>query len=143
LVLVRDRFPDKLLASARNSEPLPDGVNPVYQKEIRNEIFGRGTLFLRLIIQISMFMSVFFLTFLYMNREYIFAYYLVIFTMLVAPAFACNTFTQERERGTLDLLLTTLVRPGQIISGKFFSCLRLSLFLTGLVGVTLCFYVFV
>jgi len=29
---------------------LPDGVNPIYQKEIRSEIFGRGTLFLRLII---------------------------------------------------------------------------------------------
>jgi ABC-type transport system involved in multi-copper enzyme maturation permease subunit len=141
LVLVRDRFPDNLLASARNNEPLPDTANPVYQKEIRNEIFGRGTLFLRLIIQISMFMSVFFLTFLYMNKEHIFAYYLVIFTMLAAPAFACNTFTQERERGTLDLLLTTLVRPGQVVWGKFLACLRLSCFLTGLIGITLCFYV--
>jgi ABC-type transport system involved in multi-copper enzyme maturation permease subunit len=143
LVLVRDRFPDNLLAPPRTNELMPDGVNPIYQKEIRSEIFGRGTLFLRLIIQISMFLSVVFLTFLYLGKEHIFVDYLVIFTMLVAPAFASNTFTQERERGTLDLLLTTLVRPGQIISGKFFSCLRLSLFLTGLVGVTMCFYVFV
>ncbi|MCY3023325.1 MAG: ABC transporter permease subunit [Planctomycetota bacterium] len=142
LVLVRDRFPDKMLAP-RDVGLLPDGVNPVYQKEIRSEIFGRGTLFLRLIIQISMFLSVVFLTFLYLSREHIFVYYLVIFTMLVAPAFACNTFTQERERGTLDLLLTTLVRPAQIVTGKFLSCMRLSLFLTGLVGVTMAFYVFV
>jgi ABC-type transport system involved in multi-copper enzyme maturation permease subunit len=78
-----------------------------------------------------------------MCKEHIFVYYLVLFTMLVAPAFACNTISQERERGTLDLLLTTLVRPHQIISGKFLSCMRLSLFLTGLVGVTMCFYVFV
>jgi ABC-type transport system involved in multi-copper enzyme maturation permease subunit len=143
LVLVQDRFPDNLLAPPRNSELLPDGVNPIYQKEIRSEIFGRGTLFLRLIIQISMFLSVVFLTFLYLGKEYVFVDYLILFTMLVAPAFACNTFTQERERGTLDLLLTTLIRPSQIISGKFLSCLRLSVFLTGLVGVTMCFYLFV
>ncbi len=143
LVLVRDRFPDNLLAPANANELLPDGVNPMYQKEIRSEIFGRGTLFLRLIIQISMFMSVVFLTALFLGMEYIFVDFLVIFTMLIAPAFACNTFTQERERGTLDLLLTTLIRPGQIVFGKFLSCIRLSLFLTGLVGVTLCFYLFI
>ena len=143
LVLVRDRFPDNILAPANANELLPDRVNPMYQKEIRSEIFGRGTLFLRLIIQISMFMSVGFLTFLFLGMEYIFVDFLVIFTMLVAPAFACNTFTQERERGTLDLLLTTLIRPSQIVSGKFLSCIRLSLFLTGLVGVTLCFYLFI
>ncbi|HLX60634.1 MAG TPA: ABC transporter permease subunit [Planctomycetota bacterium] len=143
LVLVRDRFPDNLLAPANANQLLPDRVNPMYQKEIRSEIFGRGTLFLRLIIQISMFLSVVFLTFLFLGMEYIFVDFLVIFTMLVAPAFACNTFTQERERGTLDLLLTTLIRPSQIVIGKFLSCLRLSIFLTGLVGVTLCFYLFI
>ena len=143
LVLVQDRFPDNLLAPPRSTELLPDGVNPIYQKEIRSEIFGRGTLFLRLIIQISMFLSVVFLTFLYMGKEYIFVDYLILFTMLISPAFACNTFTQERERGTLDLLLTTLIKPSQIITGKFLSCLRLSIFLTGLVGVTMCFYLFV
>ena len=143
LVLVRDRFPDNLLAPPKNDELLPDGTNPIYQKEIRSEIFGRGTLFLRLIIQLSMFLSVVFLTFLYMHREYIFVDYLVVFSMLVAPAFACNTFTQERERGTLDMLLTTLISPAQIVSGKFVSCCRLSFFLTGLIGVTLLFYLLV
>ena len=143
LVLVRDRFPDNLLAPARNDDPLPDGGNPVFQKELRCEIFGRGTLFLRLIIQISMFMSVVFLTFLYLKKEYIFVDYLVVFSMLVAPAFASNAFTQERERGTMDLLLTTLVTPSQIITAKLFSCCRLSLFLTGLVGITLLFYLLV
>jgi len=143
LVLVRDRFPDNLLAPARNDEPLPDGGNPVFQKEMRCEIFGRGTLFLRLIIQISMFMSVVFLTFLYLKKEYIFVDYLVVFSMLVAPAFASNAFTQERERGTMDLLLTTLVTPAQVITAKLLSCCRLSIFLTGLVGITLLFYLLV
>ena len=143
LVLVRDRFPDSFLAPPKGDTLLPDGVNPIYQKEIRSEIFGRGTLFLRLIIQISMFLSVIFLTFLYLFKEHIFVDYLVVFTMLIAPAFACNTFTQERERGTLDLLLTTLISPAQIITGKFIASLRLSLFLTVLVGLTMGFYLFV
>lgn len=143
LVIVRDRFPDNLLAPPNAGELLPDGVNPMYQKELRSEIFGRGTLFLRLLIQISMFLSVVFLVAVFIGMENIFVDYLLIFTMLVAPAFACNTFTQERERGTLDLLLTTLIRPRQIITGKFLSCLRLSVFLTGLVGLTLCFHVFI
>ena len=143
LVLVRDRFPDNLLAPHRDGSLLPDRGNPVFQKELRCEIFGRGTLFLRLIIQISMFLSVVFLTFLYLRKEFIFVDYLIVFTMLVAPAFASNTFTQERERGTLDLLLTTLVTPAQIVTAKFLSCLRLSIFLTGLVGVTLLFYLLV
>ncbi len=143
LVLVRDRFPDNLLAPEKTDELLPDSSNPIYQKEVRSEIFGRGTLFLRLIIQISMFLSVVFLTFLYLQREHIFVDYLLVFTMLVAPAFACNTFTQERERRTLEMLMTTLIRPAQVVSGKFLSCCRLSLFLTGLVGVTLLFYLMV
>ncbi|GMV79674.1 MAG: hypothetical protein AMXMBFR7_08580 [Planctomycetota bacterium] len=143
LVLVRDRFPDNLLAPPKDDALLPDRGNPIYQKEIRSEIFGRGTLFLRLIIQISMFLSVVFLTFLYLKKEYVFVDYLVVFTMLVAPAFACNTFTQERERGTLELLLTTLIHPHQVVSGKFLACFRLSLFLTALVGVTLLFYLLV
>ncbi|MCW8131063.1 MAG: ABC transporter permease subunit [Planctomycetota bacterium] len=143
LVLVRDRFPDNLLAPPKTDELLPDGTNPIFQKEIRSEILGRGTLFLRLIIQISMFLSVVFLTFLYLQKEHVFVDYLVVFTMLVAPAFASTTFTQERERGTLDLLMTTLIKPGQIIVGKFLSCCRLSFFLTGLIGITLLFYLLV
>ena len=143
LVLVRDRFPDNLLAPPRDNALLPEGSNPMYQKEIRSEIFGRGTLFLRLIIQIAMFLSVVFLTFLYLQREHIFVDYLAVFTMLVGPAFACNAFTQERERGTLDLVLTTLVQPGQIVWGKFLACCRLAVFLTALVGVTLLFYLLV
>ncbi|MCX7804378.1 MAG: ABC transporter permease, partial [Planctomycetota bacterium] len=69
LVLVRDRFPDRLLLPSRRDELMEDGTDPVLYKEMRCEVFGRGTLFLRLIIQVSMFMAVVFLTFLYMGYE--------------------------------------------------------------------------
>ncbi|MCX7805346.1 MAG: ABC transporter permease subunit, partial [Planctomycetota bacterium] len=72
--------------------------------------------------------------------EHVFVYYLLAFSVLVAPAFSCNTFTQERERGTLDMLLTTLVPPRRIVLGKFLSSYRLSMMLTGLVGMAMLFY---
>ncbi len=143
LVLMRDRFPDKLLIPSRREEPMEDGANPVLYKEMRCEVFGRGTFFLRIIIQVSMFMSLVFLTFLLMGREHIFVYYLIAFGLLAAPAFACDAFTGERERGTLDMLLTTLLAPRRIVLGKFLASYRLSMMLTGLVGMAMLFYLFV
>ena len=40
-----------------------------------------------------------------------------IMIMLIAPVFSCGTFTGEREQGTMDLLRTTLLKPGRIIAG--------------------------
>ncbi len=43
--------------------------------------------------------------------------YLVV--LLVFPAFSATTFAEERNRFTLDLLLTTTLKPRQIVWGKF------------------------
>jgi ABC-type transport system involved in multi-copper enzyme maturation permease subunit len=51
--------------------------------------------------------------------------------MLVGPVFSAGSVTSERERQTLDLLLTTLVTPWQMLWGKLFSGLRVSSVLTG------------
>jgi ABC-type transport system involved in multi-copper enzyme maturation permease subunit len=56
--------------------------------------------------------------------------YVLVFNMLVGPVFAAGTVTSERERQTLELLLTTTVSPWQILSGKLFSSLRISSVLT-------------
>ena len=42
---------------AKRDDLLADGANPVYDKEMRSEIFSQGTLMLRLVIQISMFLA--------------------------------------------------------------------------------------
>ena len=55
LVIQRDQFPDRLFAPAKRTDLLDDKANPVYDKEIRSEIFSQGTLMLRLVIQVSMF----------------------------------------------------------------------------------------
>ncbi len=36
---------------------MADRTNPVYDKEMRSELFGQGTLMLRLVIQLSMFLA--------------------------------------------------------------------------------------
>jgi ABC-type transport system involved in multi-copper enzyme maturation permease subunit len=50
--------------------------------------------------------------------------------MLVGPVFSAGTVTSERERETLDLLLTTILSPGQILWAKLVCGLRVSSVLT-------------
>jgi ABC-type transport system involved in multi-copper enzyme maturation permease subunit len=51
--------------------------------------------------------------------------------VLVGPVFSAGSVTSERERATLDLLLTTLITPWQMLWGKLLSGLRVSSVLTG------------
>ena len=50
--------------------------------------------------------------------------------MLVGPVFSAGSMTSERERQTLDLLLTTTITPWQILWGKLIAGLRVSSVLT-------------
>ena len=117
VVIDRDLFPDKLFAPAKRTDLMPDGTNPVLDKELRSEIFSQGTLMLRVVIQVSMLLSI------------------PLMAALLVPPLGqggllrrlradlqsagrarCSrpgSITQERERQTLSLLLTTLLRPGQ------------------------------
>lgn len=53
------------------------------------------------------------------------------FTMLmfIMPAFTASSISGERERQTLDLMLTTTMSPGAIVSGKLWSALTTLLLL--------------
>jgi len=133
LVIQRDQFPDRLFAPAKRTDLLEDNANPVYDKEIRSEIFSQGTLMLRLVIQVSMFLAIPLMAlFLYIWPQYAAWYigYVVIFNMLVGPVFSAGAVTSERERETLDLLLTTTITPWQILWGKLIAGLRVSSVLT-------------
>ncbi len=133
LVIQRDQFPDKLFAPAKRDFLLPDGSNPVYDKEIRSEIFSQGTLMLRVVIQVSMLLAIpLMAACLYIAPQFAPWYisYVVLFNMLVGPVFSAGTVTSERERQTLDLLLTTTITPWQILWGKLIAGLRVSSVLT-------------
>lgn len=132
MVIQRHEFPDRLFAPPKRSDLLPDGANPVFDKELQSEVLGQGTLTLRLVIQISMLLAVplmFGLYFLPASAPWYVSYVLV-FNGLVGPVFSAGSVTSERERETLDLLLVTLLRPGEILVAKLWSGLRVSSVLT-------------
>ena len=133
VVIDRDLFPDKLFAPAKRTDLMPDGTNPVLDKELRSEIFSQGTLMLRVVIQVSMLLSIPLMAGLLFWRSDKAAYYVcyvITFSLLVGPVFSAGSITQERERQTLALLLTTLLRPGLIVFAKLLAALRISTVLT-------------
>lgn len=133
LVINRDDFPDRLFAPPKRTDLLEDGMNPVYDKEIHSEIFSQGTLMLRVVIQVSMFLAVPIMAFCLFFQPWHspwFVSYVVLFNMLVGPVFSAGSITSERERQTLDLLLTTTITPWQILWGKLLAGLRVSSVLT-------------
>lgn len=133
LIIQRDQFPDRLFAPAKRDDLLEDGANPIYDKEMRSEIFSQGTLMLRLVIQVSMFLAIPLMAVcLYIAPRLAPWYisYVVLFNMFVGPVFSAGSVCSERERQTLDLLLVTNISPWQILWGKLVSGLRVSSVLT-------------
>ncbi len=134
LYIKREEFPDRLFAPPKRTTFLPEDANPIYDKEIRSEIFSQGTLMLRLVIQISMGLALPLMAWLLYLKQHLAPWYIayvLLFNMLVGPVFTAGSVTSERERQTLDLLLTTLISPWQMMWGKLLSGLRVSSVLTG------------
>ena len=133
LVIQSDQFPDWLFAPSKRNDLLADGSNPVFDKEMRSEIFSQGTLMLRVVIQVSMLLAIplmAFLLYVWPNLAPWYVSYVILFNVLVGPVFSAGSVTSERERETLDLLLTTVLSPGQILRAKLTSGLRVSSVLT-------------
>jgi len=133
MVIQSNRFPDRLFAPPKRNDLMADGANPVYDKEMRSELFGQGTLMLRLVIQLSMGLALPLMAVcLYIIPQAApwYTSYVLVFNMLVGPVFSAGSITGERERQTLELLLCTTVSPWQILWGKLLSSLRVSVVLT-------------
>lgn len=133
LVIDREQFPDKLFAPSKRDDLMEDDANPVYEKETRSEIFSQGTLMLRLVIQVSMLLAIPIMAVcLYIAPKYApwYVSYVLMFNLLVGPVFSAGSVTSERERETLDLLLTTIISPWRILWGKLVAGLRVSSVLT-------------
>ena len=93
VVIDRDLFPDKLFAPAKRTDLMPDGTNPVLDKELRSEIFSQGTLMLRVVIQVSMLLSIPLmagLLFLRSDKAAYYVAYVITFNLLVGPVFSAG-----------------------------------------------------
>ncbi len=136
MVIRSDQFPDWLFAPPKRSDLMADRINPIYDKEMRSELFGQGTLMLRLVIQLSMLLALPLMAVcLFIRPTWApwYTCYVVLFNVLVGPVFSAGSVTSERERQTLELLLTTTVSPWQILTGKLISGLRVSCVLTAFI----------
>ena len=134
LVIQRDQFPDNLFAPPRRKTLMADGANPVYDKEMHAELFSQGTLMLRLVIQLSMVLAIplmAVLLFIVPSQASYYVGFVLIFNILAAPVFTGGSISSERERQTLDLLLTTTISSWQIMWGKLLAGYRVSAVLTG------------
>lgn len=131
LVLRKGAFPDMLFLPEKSDEGIADSENPVYKKEIRSELLGSGTLFVRMVLQIGVLLSILFIPQIVSGRLDLFFAYVTVVMCLVTPSLASGVFSQERERDTLELLLTTVLSPRQILAGKFRAMARYSLVLGG------------
>jgi ABC-type transport system involved in multi-copper enzyme maturation permease subunit len=128
----RSAWPDRWFAPAKRTTLMEDHLNPVYDKEMRSEILSQGTLMMRILIQVGFVISVLLLPTLYFATEYAFVFpcYIVLFNILLAPVFSAGAITSERERQTLDLLLTTTLSPWTIVTGKMLAGFRIGTVLT-------------
>ncbi|HZN63220.1 MAG TPA: ABC transporter permease subunit [Planctomycetota bacterium] len=134
LIISRDQFPDNLIAPPRRQRPLEDGVNPVWDKELQAEIYGSGSLFVRLVIQFGVLASLgaflWVLSYAFKgdqlppHPEYPYFCFMIAYVMIVGPSLATTTFSQEREFHTMESLVLTLIPRRDIVLGKFLAILR-------------------
>lgn len=110
-------------------------INPVYKKELKISVRSIR-LSLMIFVYNALLAAIGLLAFYfnfdvngYQNINY--NNVLIVYTMIamlefamilfVVPAFTANAIAGERERQTLEILLTTTLRPGQIVIGKLMS----------------------
>ena len=135
LIIRRDCYPEKLIVPARRTGPMVDGVNPVLDKELQSEVYGSGSLFIRLVIQLGMFISLG--AFLWvvtaalravdlstLHPEYGYFCFIIVYVMILGPSMAATTFTREKEEGTLESLVLTMIPRERIVLGKFWAIAR-------------------
>lgn len=123
----RHRWPYYLIDPLRRAQAIGDRQNPVYVKEQRVGVLARPHVLIRvgyLCLPLSaVILSPFFEGDIRKLLQGPGAYILTL-VMLIVPIFAATALSREREEGTMDLLRTTPLRPGQIVCAKFLITLR-------------------
>lgn len=136
LVLRRDAFPDRFIMPSRRTADLGVTQNPIHRKELQAGIHGSGSRFVRLLIQLGIFLglAVFFVV-LSRSAEtgiesggshagHIFLCFVAAFAMTLGPAIGARAFSGEREEGTAEMLCMALLPRSQIVLGKYTACIR-------------------
>ena len=153
LVLRHDAFPDKFLLPPPRDDVLPDDVNPVVVKELASGIHGAGSRFVRALIWIGAVLGLlaFFATISADIRPagnpngtgYLFFCFVATFAALLGPAISARAFSGERDEGTNEMLVLTVIPRWRLVSGKFLAYLRVVLTLSAINTIPFLPYAFV
>ena len=135
LTIDRRRFPDSLIAPRHAGRPMDETANRIAAKELRFELLGRGTGLLRLVLTAGILGALVALVVSLAQATALpYGSFILLYLMLVVPSFTANAYTQERERGTFDLLRATPISGAEIRVGKLWMALRTALVMGGLLG---------
>lgn len=140
------RFPYYLIDPLKAPSPIGDRKNAVYVRDTRHHPLGRLDFVIR-ISYVCLFISIFVgLALIGENyfggsvrdsqaRQNFFesmlgvSHIAVVIVMFAAPLFASTAFTSEKEHGTFVPMMTTLLRPSQVLWAKLKIILRYTVFL--------------
>ena len=137
MVIRSDQFPDKLFAPPKRTDLMADGVNPIFDKEMRSELFGQGTLMLRLVIQLSMLLALPLMA----VCLYIKAAWAAVVRLLRRACSTCSwgrCFPRPRSPASANAERSNCcsrppLSPWHILTGKLLSGLRVSCVLTAFI----------
>jgi ABC-type transport system involved in multi-copper enzyme maturation permease subunit len=147
-----DSVMDRILVPHRAHKPFADDKNPVYEREWAEESGAEGRTWWHFLLRFNIGLAVLMTIFLLFARAWLQDYaqhyapgqyetllthyadlaqlwffgYLIVVSVLLGPAQSANIISKERERQTFDLLVTTLLRPHEIVLGKWRLSLRSS-----------------
>jgi len=144
---------DRLLIPHRSNKPFSDDKNPVFEREWLEESVSEARAWWHFLLRFTIVIAVVVTIALVVGRMWLqdrtlteaqfdaslaryasmalwgLFTYMIGMAILVGPAQSANAISKERERQTADLLATTLLRPREIVLGKWWLSLRSSLHL--------------
>jgi len=124
----RRKFPYYLLDPRRRRPMIPDERNPLLSKELQTGLIGRGSYAVRIFYIFTLFsfmISIFSVVAIdFRVRSYgpfigWPALIDTVFILILTPTLIATAMAKEYEWGNMDMLRMTLIKPGEIIAGKF------------------------
>lgn len=128
----RTRFPYFLIDPLGRRPHIRDGANPMFVKELRTILFRSGSTWIRIfyvstvlhLLVVPYVLATIVPRFHWLPDPQLNVFRLeCILLLFLAPIGAAGSLSKETEGHTLDLLRTTLLRPGQVIRGKILAAL--------------------
>jgi ABC-type transport system involved in multi-copper enzyme maturation permease subunit len=121
----RRDFPFYLIDPQKRPPPMPEGKNPVLEKEKRTLPIGKPDVLIRS-AYIAIAVSILFLFTSTANAKHasVLLTVLLVVVAIIVPGTACGAIAGERQRGTWDLLALSGLSAWRIVNAKFRLCFR-------------------